>query len=212
MGSVPASPHADAMPGWSPAATKQRARAAWSHRPLPHPPVTSACGEGLVVRLEEPGGALTAADAHGDHAVARLAAEHLVGEGADHARARHAEGMAYRDRAAIDVELLRIDTEPVAAVDDLRGERLVQLPHVDVVDLEVVAREELRYREHGADAHLVRLAAGDREAAEDELRADAEGLGAVHGHDERRAGAVGELRGVARGDRPLTGVLVEVRR
>src|SRR5713101_9981502 len=32
-------------PGWSPAATEQRAPAAWSRRPLPHPPVASACGE-----------------------------------------------------------------------------------------------------------------------------------------------------------------------
>src|SRR5207237_10306011 len=63
---------------------------------------------------------------------------------------------------------------------DLRGERLVQLPHVDVVDLHAVALEELGDRVHGSDAHLVRLAAGDREAAEDELRANAERLRAVH--------------------------------
>src|SRR5262249_55632845 len=40
----------------------------------------------LVVRLEETRGALTAAHAHRDDAVARLAPEHLVGERADHAR------------------------------------------------------------------------------------------------------------------------------
>src|SRR2546428_8723913 len=38
-------------------------------------------------------------------------------------RSRHAEWVADRDRAAVDVELFRIDAEPVAAVDDLRGER-----------------------------------------------------------------------------------------
>src|SRR5229473_7101488 len=68
----------------------------------------------LAVRLEEPRGALAAADAHGHDAVARLAAEHLVGDGTDHARARHAEGMSDRDRTAVDVELLRIDPESVA--------------------------------------------------------------------------------------------------
>src|SRR6185436_8614210 len=95
----------------------------------------------LVVRLEETRGALTAAHAHRDDAVARLAPEHLVGERADHARARHAERVADRDRAAVDVELLGIDPQAIAAVDDLRGERLVELPHVDVVDLEAVALE-----------------------------------------------------------------------
>ena len=97
--------------------------------------------------------------------------------------------------------------EAVAAVDDLRGERLVQLPHVDVVDLQAVTLQQLGHREHRADAHLVRLAAGDGEAAEDELRPDAEGLGAIHRHHQRRAGAVGELRRVAGGDGALAGVL-----
>src|SRR6266849_6861742 len=165
----------------------------------------------LAVRLEEPRGALAAADAHGHDAVARLAAELLDGDRAHHPRAGHAERVADRDRAAVDVELLRIDAQAIAAVDDLRGERLVQLPHVDVVDLQAVTLQELGYRVDGTDAHLVRLAAGDGEAAEDELRANAEGLGAVHRHHERRAGAVGELRGIAGGHGPLAGVLVEVR-
>src|SRR5258706_4227841 len=166
----------------------------------------------LAVRLEETRRALAAADAHRHHAVARLAAQQLVGEGADHARARHAEGVADRDRAAVHVELRGIDAETIAAVDDLRGERLVQLPHVDVVDLQAGTLQELGHRVHRADAHLVWLAAGDREAAEDELRPDAEGLRAVHRHHERRAGAVGELRRITGGHGALAGILVEVRR
>ena len=54
-----------------------------------------------------------------------------------------------------------VDAELVAAVDDLRRERLVQLDDVDVVDLEAGALEELRHREDRADAHLVGLAAGE---------------------------------------------------
>ena len=52
--------------------------------------------------------------------------------------ARHAVRMADRDRAAVDVQLLGIDAELVAAVDHLHGERFVQLPQVDVVDPEAV--------------------------------------------------------------------------
>src|SRR5262249_10769440 len=150
----------------------------------------------LAVRLEESRGALTAAHAHRHHAVPGLAAKELVGDRADHARARHAERMTDRDRAAVDVELRGIDAELIATVNDLRGERLVQLPHVDVVDLEAVTLQELRHRIHGTDAHLVRPAASDREAAEDELGTDTKGLRAVHRHHQRRARAVGQLRGV----------------
>src|SRR5690242_12402936 len=92
----------------------------------------------LVAGFEQAGRALAATDAHGDDAVARLAAEHLVGDGADHARAGHAERMADGDRAAVLVQLDGVEPQAIAAVDDLRGERLVQLPHVDVVDLEPV--------------------------------------------------------------------------
>src|SRR5207247_997403 len=81
---------------------------------------------------------------------------------------------------------------PVTTVDHRRSERLVQLPDVDVADPEAAALEELRHREDRADPHLVGLTAGDREAAEDELGPDAELLRALHGHDERGRGAVGE--------------------
>src|SRR5258705_109156 len=63
-----------------------------------------------------------------------------------------------------------------------------------------------------AAGDLVWLAAGDREAAEDDLRADAEGLRSIHRHHEGRAGAVGQLGGVAGGHGALAGILVEVRR
>src|SRR5712691_4651764 len=166
----------------------------------------------LVAGLEEPRGALAAADTHGHDAVARLRVQHLVGDRAHHARAGHAERVADRDRAAVPVELLWVEAEPVATVDDLRGEGLVQLPDVDVADLEARAPEELRHREDRTDPHLLGRAAGDREAAEDELGPDAELLRALHGHHERGARAVGELGGVARGHRALTALLVEVRR
>jgi hypothetical protein len=50
--------------------------------------------------LEPSPAALAVADAHGDDAVAQLAALHLVGDGADQARAGRAERVVDRDRAA----------------------------------------------------------------------------------------------------------------
>ena len=48
----------------------------------------------------------------------------------------HAEWMADRDGAAIDVEALVGNAEPVAAIEDLHGERLVELPEPDVLHRE----------------------------------------------------------------------------
>ena len=79
---------------------------------------------------------------------------------ARHARARHAIGMADGDRAAIHIELVVRNAELVGAIEHLAGEGLVQLPQIDVVDLQAVAFEQARHREHRADAHFVRLAAG----------------------------------------------------
>ena len=72
-----------------------------------------------------------------------------------------------------DVEPIVGNAERVARVDHLHGERLVQLPQVDVGDLHARALEQLAHREHGTDAHLVGLAAGDGEAAEDAERREA---------------------------------------
>src|SRR5215831_16746357 len=166
----------------------------------------------LETGFEEARGALATADAHRHHSVLRLATEHLVGDGADHARARHAEGVADGDRAAVRIELLHGNAELVAAVDHLRGESLVQLPHADVLELDAGPLEQLWDRVHGTDAHLVGLAPGHGEAAEDQLGLDAERLGAVHGHEHRGGSAVGELGGVARRHRALPAVLVEVGR
>src|SRR5579883_1583373 len=86
------------------------------------------------------------------------------------ARAAHAIGMADRDGTAIDVELLRIDAEPVPAIEHLYGKRLVQLPKVDVVDLEAEALEQTRHGENGPNTHFVRLAARRRQSFENAKR------------------------------------------
>src|SRR5262249_44984217 len=104
--------------------------------------------------------ALAAADAHGDHAPLRLAPTAFLQDVAGETRAGHAERMADRDRAAVDVVLLGIDAELVARIEALAGEGFVELPDIDVVDLQAMALQQLRHGVDRADAHLVRLAAG----------------------------------------------------
>src|SRR4249920_3996403 len=68
-----------------------------------------------------------ATDAHGHHAVFRLAPPALDQQMPGQARAGHAVGMTNRDRAAIDVELVGIDAELVAAINHLHRIGLVEL-------------------------------------------------------------------------------------
>ena len=79
-----------------------------------------------------------AADAHRDDDMTRATPLAFDQRVTGHARAAHAVGMADRDCTAVDVELVIVDAEPVAAVDDLDRERFVELPEADVVHLETM--------------------------------------------------------------------------
>src|SRR5271166_4677738 len=135
--------------------------------------------------LEQPSRALTTANAHRYHdefCAPSLALDQRV---PGHPRARHAIRMPDRDRAAIDVQPVRIDAEPVAAIDHLAGECLVQLPQSDVVHPKPVLVQQLRDGEHRADAHLVRRAAGHRHTAIDAQRVQAAALCLLRLHEHR---------------------------
>src|SRR6185503_12792212 len=82
----------------------------------------------------------------------------------------------------------------------LHRERFVQLPEIDVPDRRAGALEQLRDGEHRPDAHLARLAAGHREAAEYAERRQALFRCQAIAHHDAGAGAVGELAGVAGGN------------
>ena len=105
--------------------------------------------------------------------------------------------MADGDGAAVDVEPVVGDAEPVAAVDDLHRERLVQLPESDVIDLEARPLQEARDGEDGADAHFVRLAARHCEPTEDPQRPQAAARSQLRVHHHAGGSAVGELAGIA---------------
>src|SRR6266702_501368 len=150
--------------------------------------------------FKQAGCAHAAADTHGHDAVLRLAPPPLDQEVAGQPRPGHAVGMADRDRATVDVELVRIDAELVAAIDHLHRIGLVELPEIDVVDLQIVTLEKPRDRGDRADAHLVGLDAGGDEAAEDAERLQSLLRGDPVAHDHAGRGAIRELTGIAGAD------------
>ena len=77
------------------------------------------------------------------------------------AGAGHAERVAEGDGAAVDVELVPRDAELVADGHDLRGERLVDLDEVDVVDGHAGPRRAPAARLDRAEAHDLGVEAGD---------------------------------------------------
>src|SRR3954468_18906731 len=92
-----------------------------------------AMASGLrTVDAEDHRVALPAARADRRAAQPAAAAAQLVHERAEDARARRADGMAERDGATVDVDAVLVDPEQADRVQRDRGERLVDLPHVDV--------------------------------------------------------------------------------
>ena len=75
-----------------------------------------------------------AAEAERREALPPAAPPKLVEERRQDARARRADRVAERDRAAVDVDLVPVEAELVAIGQDLRGERLVDLDQIEVVD------------------------------------------------------------------------------
>src|SRR2546421_12562871 len=86
----------------------------------------------LLIDLEQACAALAAADAHRDDAPLGLAPAAFLQDVAGETRTGHAEGMADRDRAAVDVVLLGIDAELVARIETLAGEGLGEFPEICV--------------------------------------------------------------------------------
>src|SRR3954464_2024168 len=100
-----------------------------------------------AIDLEQARAALAAADAHRDDAPLRLAPAAFLQDVAGETRAGHAERMADRDRTAVNIVLLGIDAELVARIEALAGEGLVELPEIDVVDLQAMALQQFWHGE-----------------------------------------------------------------
>ncbi len=73
------------------------------------------------------------------------------------ARARAADGMTERDRAAIHVQRIAVEMQLAVAGEHLRGECLVQFDQIEVCQLEAALLLHLAERGHGANAHDARI-------------------------------------------------------
>ena len=127
-----------------------------------------------------------------------------MGEGEEQAEAGGGERVAERDGAAVDVDLLGVDLERAGARHGDAGERLVDLPQVDVSGLDAVAREQLARRPLPAEGGG--MESGPATTARPTTSASGSWPAAVRvsarGQDSGGA-AVRELGGVARRDRAL---------
>src|SRR4051812_8190215 len=155
----------------------------------------------LVNDSDKARGAHSATNTHGYNSILGLAPAALDQGMAGQPRSGHAVGMADRDRAAVDVELFRVDPELVAAMDDLHRKCLVQLPQVDVVDLESVSLEQSGHGIDRSNAHLVRFTTSRDKATEDTQRLQSLLRRELVAHDHSSTGAIRKLTGIAPGNR-----------
>ena len=93
----------------------------------------------------------------------------------------------------IDIELVVRNFQPVAAIDNLHGERLVEFPKIDVIHLQPVTMQKLWHCKHRTDTHLVRFAARNRRSTINTQRLEAAFCGHTGFHDYDRRCAVGQL-------------------
>src|SRR3954452_25395278 len=99
-------------------------------------------------------------DAQGHEPVPEISSLELVDDGAEQHRARRAEGMPHRDRAAVDVDLLVRQVQLPHEPHRHRGEGLVDLVEVDVLDRQPRLRECLAGGRGGPGQHDRRVRTG----------------------------------------------------
>ena len=110
--------------------------------------------------------------------------------------------MAERDRAAVDVDAVEVDARAPAAEASTTPANASLISHsVNVLRAHPVGVEQLARRLGGAQVQR-RVRPGDDRAADDVGERVARAVG---GGDDRGGGAVGDLRGVAGGDRAVAG-------
>src|ERR1044072_5366239 len=150
---------------------------------------SSSAGEAISDAFEDRRQALADADAHRRDPVLAAAAAQLTDQGGGEASAGAAERVAEGDRAAVDVELLFVDAELAGAGEHLRGEGLVELDQVDLLEGETGRVERAGNRQRRADPHVGGVDAGDAEGDDAGERVGAEALRAPPGGAPRPGGA-----------------------
>src|SRR5215203_2908030 len=158
-----------------------------------------ACPPVLLVLevLEDAGRTHPAADAHGDHAIARSPAPHLTHELDRELRPRRPHRVAERYGTAVDVGLLEVKPDLPDHRQRLRRERLVELDQVYLFEREPGELEHPGDGDRGPYSHYLgpHPADGEPDEAGERREAALLGLLALHHHDRSRP--VAPLRGVA---------------
>src|SRR5215213_5659417 len=142
-------------------------------------------------------GAHAAPDTHRHHSISSIAALELAQDAGSQLRARATERMAQRDRAAIDVDLIRVQSQRLNHCDRLCRERFVQLDHINIGERQARELQNLRNRENWSNAHLLRRTAGSRVSNEARHRLRTQLTRARVRHYDRRSSTVRHLRRVA---------------
>ena len=106
-------------------------------------------------------------------------------------------------RTAVEVEGPLVDPEIAHAGERLRSERLIELDHLDVADLEPGAGQRFPRRGDRPDAHDLGGAAGDRDAPDAGQHVEPVLVGVILGADQHRGRPVGQRRGGAGGHRAM---------
>src|ERR1035437_104070 len=105
--------------------------------------------------------------------------------------------MANRNAATVDVVQFRINSELVAAIQRLAGERLVKLPQSNITHRQTMPFQQPGNSVHRSDSHFFRLASGHRHAKVQTQGMKASTLGehAIHYNAGRRT--IGKLACIA---------------
>src|SRR5712692_8237353 len=168
-------------------------------------------------RLDQHGAALPATDAFGRYALLDAEPSHRVDQMQHNAVAARTDGMAEPDCAAVDIELVALDT-PCRAIEmqhfaaerlvlpgaqagqHLRGEGFVQLPQPDVAERKAVPAQDRRGAQHRPQSHDGWIERRPFAVHDHRARLQTMLLHRVFRRQDQPRGAVGDLRAVARRD------------
>src|SRR6267378_228924 len=108
----------------------------------------------VLEALEDAGGAHAAADAHGDHAVAGVAALEFADDGGGKFCAGAAEGVAQGDGASVGIDAAGVEAGLLDDGQGLRGEGFVELDYCHVIEREAGELQRFGDGSNGADAEF----------------------------------------------------------
>src|SRR3954447_650323 len=150
------------------------------------------------IAFDDQGDALAAADAERGEAALLVKVLHRVEQRNEQAAARRADGMTEDYRSAADVHLVGRDPDELVGGHRHHRERLVDLPQVDVLRLQIGARQRLLDGVGRGDGELDRIARGVPEVADPGEHRAAFLLRPLGAHQDDGRGAVVDGGGVRR--------------